>query len=250
MILSPSHLGSSQRWLRLQGFLTSVVGKADSPVAEPPSVPAGKAVMVEAESPWPESSGAAVEEEPASERADPVWPGKDTAVPFELDRPVEAGWPGANEGAVPLNAFGPLGEGRLDTEGLAGATERPVGDGLCDIPTEEMDELAGTAMPEGFKVGAVDAEMAVGLEDTFNVPEALVLTKAEDDLTADGLDETMFTVPEALLVLTCVEEDTPLIALRDGRLLALVIALEALLVLTWAAEDTLLIALREGRLVT
>lgn len=70
------------------------MGKADRPVPEPlTSVPLGEAVMVEdAEPPWPERSGAAVEEEePANERADPVWLGEVVSVPLELDRPVEPG---------------------------------------------------------------------------------------------------------------------------------------------------------------
>lgn len=56
-------------------------------------------------------------------------------------------------------------------------------------------------MPEGLKAGAVEAEMAAGLDKTPSAPEGLMLTKGGSDAAAVGLDET-FAVPEGLLVLT------------------------------------------------
>lgn len=148
---------------------------------------------------------------------------------------------------MPLDAPRLLGEGRPDTDGLPKDPEAPVGDdGLCDIPIPVgIDELpGGAAMPEGFSVGAVDEEMAVvGLDETFAVPEGLVLPKAEDDLTAVGLDEK-FNALEGLLV------PTWLMTLRDGRPVALDMALEASLVLAKPEGVMLSMTVSDGRPVT
>ncbi|KUI64333.1 hypothetical protein VM1G_12068 [Cytospora mali] len=127
--------------------------------------------------------------------------------------------------------------GSVDTEGKLEATvvfvaallvTRPLGPGMPDI--EGLREI----LPEEM-AGAVDAEMPDGLEETFTVPEALVLTETADDLTADGLEET-FTMLEALvlteaedgLVLMKAEDDLTLTIVGIGRPVTITAALELL----------------------
>lgn len=127
--------------------------------------------------------------------------------PFELERPVEADWPGTKEDIVPFDTFRALGERRLDTVGSAAATEPPVNKGLREVSTEDLVDMVGTTMLELSMPGTVDADMVVGLEDVFDVPEDLMLTKVEDDFTTAGLED-MFAALEALLVLAGEEYDT------------------------------------------